>query len=208
MSYPAHRARSCADIERLAAGVRTALKLKCSEPLHGRKLFESLGGYKVEFQGREIPLSYHVEELEPTVEAEARYLPDSGEIEVCLSLPTYLSLVDEVPRARFSLFHEIGHAVMHPGELTQLSRIDRRRAALMRGALPPVPAYRDAEWQANYFAAALAVPARGLDDLRSEGCLNEASVKSIFRVSGPCARRRIRDFERRRGVLLRAVAPS
>lgn len=208
MSFPAHQARSCADIEKLAACVRTALKLKSSEPLHGRKLFESLEGYSVEFQGRKIPLTYHVEELEPSVEAEARFLPDSGEIEVCLSLPSYLSLVDEVPRARFSLFHELGHAVMHPGELTQLSRIDRRKAALMRGALPPIPPYRDAEWQANYFAAALAVPARGLDDLLAAGRLNEMSVKDLFRVSGPCAQRRIRDFEKRRGVLLRAVAPS
>ena len=52
------------------------------------------------------------------------------------------------PRARFTIAHEFGHTIMHIGTL------NRAESELH------IPAYKDPEWQADYFAAALLMPRR------------------------------------------------
>lgn len=49
------------------------------------------------------------------------------------------------PRHRFTVCHEIGHAILHTPDRVQFARGD-------------VPTYMNSEWQANRFAAALLAP--------------------------------------------------
>lgn len=66
---------------------------------------------------------------------------------------TYVGAVSGNPRDRFTLCHELGHFLLHTPD----------RVSFARGE---VPAYMDAEWQANTFAAELMAPyklIRGMD---------------------------------------------
>lgn len=57
----------------------------------------------------------------------------------------YCGAIDDNPRDRFTLCHELGHSLLHtPG-----------RVSFARGE---IPAYRNPEWQANTFAGELMAP--------------------------------------------------
>jgi hypothetical protein len=74
-------------------------------------------------------------------------------------------------RDRLTIAHEIGHYVLHDG-LTLPRKIEKSK----------VPAYRDAEWQANCFAGELLVSAR-----YAKECRNSFEVSEMFGVSDACA---------------------
>ncbi|MST73478.1 ImmA/IrrE family metallo-endopeptidase [Roseburia sp. MUC/MUC-530-WT-4D] len=57
----------------------------------------------------------------------------------------YIGAKNGVPRDRFTLCHELGHALLHTPD----------RVSFARGE---IPAYRDPEWQANTFAGELMAP--------------------------------------------------
>jgi hypothetical protein len=73
-------------------------------------------------------------------------------------------------RARFTVAHEIGHALMHVGTLNR--------------ALPSqsVPAYKNPEWQANRFSASLLMPRHLVCE-----CYSVAQVMEGFVVSREAA---------------------
>lgn len=192
--YPADKPRTHVEIERDALALRRALGFDLAGRLPGEKIFGSLGNYSVLAHGRWIRLTYEVAKLEQGLEAEARYEPDTDEIVVCLTPQTYEGLEKDLPRPRFSLFHEIGHAVEHPNELVRLARIPRHTAALHRGLYRDIRPFRDCEWQANAFAAALSMPARGLQTLREEGRLTVAEIVGTFRMSQESATYRLSTF--------------
>jgi uncharacterized protein DUF955 len=201
--YPAEKPRGYAQLEVDARGVRRALGFDLTGKLPGLKIFESLGNYSVSLRGAQIQLSYAVEELEPGIEAEARFERDCGEIVVCLTPLTYEQLEQDYPRSRFSVFHEIGHAVLHPAELIGLSRKPRDQAALQRVSYGHLLPYQDAEWQANTFAASLAMPALGLEQLLRERRLQVSEVMHSFCVSQQSAEIRIKTFLARKDTLCR-----
>ena len=57
----------------------------------------------------------------------------------------YDRAANDSPRDRFTICHEIGHAILHTPDRVEFARGE-------------IPAYRDSEWQANRFAAALLAP--------------------------------------------------
>ena len=57
----------------------------------------------------------------------------------------YIGAVENKPRDRFTLCHELGHFLLHTPD----------RVCFARGN---IPAYRDPEWQANTFAGELMAP--------------------------------------------------
>jgi len=179
-----------------------APEVRPDEALPGLQLFERLAKYSVEVGSREIPLDYEVSDLPFGTEARARFDSDAGKIVVALSNTTYEDLEAEVPRARFTLGHEIGHAVLHSAELVRLSSIPERVAALHRGQANH-PIYQDVEWQANSFSSALHMPAQGLVTLeKTLGRLDSTEVRKRFLVSDPAARIRVENFNKRRSELL------
>ena len=203
--YPAIHKRGYQRIEKIAKGVRKTLGFDLTGRLPGLKIFNSLGQYRVSLDsGQSIKMTYDVQDLEPGIEAEARYELHCGELVVVLTEETYVDLENDVPRARFSLFHEIGHAVMHPNELVKLSRIPRNLAALHRGGFTHLRPFENVEWQANAFAAALSMPALGLERLLKVDRLEAGFVQEEFQASATSAAIRIDNFQQRRKELLDA----
>lgn len=205
----AGRALSYAKIETLAWHVRSVLGLDSTSAVPGVTLFESLRKYTTATtRCRDYRLDYAVKELPAGIEAETRLEPGADRVVVVLSPRTYEDLERDVPRARFCLCHEIGHAACHCDLLLKLSGIPHGRAALMRGAARHADCH-DTEWQANAFAAALLMPAAGLRRLESAGgsCSNHA-LQRTFGVSSVSADIRLRTWSTRRAELLKGVSDS
>lgn len=57
----------------------------------------------------------------------------------------YIGAVNDNPRDRFTLCHELGHFLLHTPDRVSFARGD-------------IPAYRNPEWQANTFAGELMAP--------------------------------------------------
>lgn len=207
-TYPADRKRSYADIETIAREWRTTLIGGLPEiaAMPGRQVFENhLKGKPVRSSTGELPLDYSCSTLPWGVEGETRHDVERDCILICLSEDTYDGLQVERPRARFSLYHEIGHGVMHVDELIRLARIPHPVfTALMRASIPKHNAFEDTEWQANAFAAAILMPARGLARLEKlHGPLQPSMIAEGYRVSLPAATRRLLVFQNyREGLLL------
>lgn len=204
--YPAYRGRSYAKIEFEAQNHRTKLAPECgpAEALPGLKVFESL--YKREAFARNcrIPLDYAVNQLPSGVEGLTMHDENKRKIVVVLSTESYELLESEDYRARFSLFHEIGHAVLHTQELIDWARIPHQTAvALLRGTEPAHADYLDTEWQAHAFASALLMPAEGLALLEEAyGQLTIDVIQDCFGVSAQAAKFRLQVFLPRRASLL------
>lgn len=106
-------------------------------------------------------LEHHLPNLVPQYEfavLEQIELEDGGYAEgqtefdpprITLRVETYLLLVQDNPRARFTAAHEIGHLLLHEG-LRTLNRMPEKSVAKFRS--------KSAEWQANEFAAAFLAP--------------------------------------------------
>ena len=88
----------------------------------------------------------------------------------------YEAAVSNLPRHRFTVAHEAGHALMHVGTLNR-----------MPPSTGKVPAFRDPEWQANRFAAALLMPRHLVSK-----CASVGEIMQRFGVSRECAERRIK----------------
>lgn len=202
--YKADRgALSYAKIEGIAARVRRVLApdVPLSEALPGLELFENLEAFGVRTPTGKISLSYGVLDLPAGVEAETRYFEDNNCIVVGLSATTYKHLERGQGRARHTLNHEVGHAVLHAEQLKRMSTLPHAAAALARAQEHRF--CEDTEWQADAFAAALEMPARGLLALESRyGNLSSSLVSSMMQVSVEAAVNRLNTFGTRRAALL------
>lgn len=85
------------------------------------------------------------------------------------------------PRDRFTILHEIGHWMLHPGA-------SLARANGPRNWKP----YEDSEWQADTFAAEFGMPVQYV----IEQCRCPTDVMRLFRVSEQAAQIRWRNLER------------
>lgn len=190
-------------IELTARNVRDVLVpgLKVAAAIPGVEVFERLGQYSVTVGDRHVGLTCGVEELPFAVEAVTRYEASEDTIAVVLAEQTYRELEVEQPRARFSTFHEIGHAVLHASDLVRLSRMPHEELGLRRQA--DHANFLDSEWQANAFAAALLMPADGLAELeRLHGPAWIAKVQETFKVSSLATDIRCDVYRRRKSQLI------
>lgn|GEM_PF-2173722 len=131
-------------------------------------------------------------------------------VEIVVSEETYFGAESALPHHRFTIAHEVGHAVLHTSELMDYAH--RPEAALLaregRGEASHPP-YRDTEWQANAYAAALLAPAQGLEELRRCERLTPEALIQQFGISFQAARLRINQFlPRRRSLLSATRAPG
>jgi len=200
--YRAGTARSYADIEAAARILRNRLGLPIDGVLPGVELFERLDEYVVTVGNKTIPITYEVGHLPAGVEAQAEFDPNADEMILKLSDETYKALTADVPRARFSLAHEVAHVVLHSTELVRLARLPHHQAAMLRGDYADLPAYRRVEWQANAFAGALLMPASELLQLENAGELSAIVVADRFQVSARCAEVRLEIYAKKRAELL------
>ena len=104
------------------------------------------------------------------LDADAIYYPKDNMIVIRESV--YNGAVEGDPRSRFTIAHEIGHAILHT----------ESRVALARNG-ESIPAYMDPEWQANTFAAELLVPHHLIGDLSVEEIIQKCKVsKQVARI--------------------------
>ena len=192
------------DLEKIAAHVRDRLNYSPTEAIDTLLLFDGLDIEVQDGTGRDIPIRGGVIELNGS-EGYAKYDRDRGVIEILASPETYDWLETGYPRGGFFVAHELGHCVLHTNQLVRLAQMPKvQQAALHRGAQEVAhQAYRDTEWQANAFAAALLMPARGLLILEQEyGELSRAIVAEHFHVSAEAARYRLELYNDKKGQLL------
>jgi hypothetical protein len=155
------RPRSCEDLEWKAAGTRRTLLPNLSEndAVDGVELFE----YGLEDRGPVLlngsDVTVAVAKLPSELEALIEHIGEPGELyKISLSERSYRWLEERHPRGLFTLAHETGHLVLHRAELRELSTLPHRERVLARQSSTH-KAYRDSEWQADYFAAAFMMPA-------------------------------------------------
>lgn len=204
--YPAASGRSYVDIEAVAADIRQQLApgLSADAMLPGLTVFESLNKNPLSNEGKRIRLDYAVNELPTDIEALTIYDKSRRRIVLALSTKTYENLERGEARSRFSLFHEVGHAVLHHQELRTLSRQPKALAsALMRKPISSHPIYMDTEWQADAFSAAMLMPAKGLrrlEKLHDE--LKPSIIVAAYNVSYQAADTRLGVYKNNRADLI------
>jgi hypothetical protein len=170
-------------------------------PCH--KIFEALTKSRVQVKigSEQYGIDTGVCEFPLGLEGATRFDAAKSEFVLEINEPTYDEVEAAVPgRGRFTLTHEFAHLWLHPellreqGSSPLFSLVDRQ--------VRTAPTYCDPEWQANAFAAAALMPARGLAELAADGRLVAAEVQEIYRVSERAAEIRIGLFQERAGQLL------
>lgn len=194
-------------------GIATNLRLGMApdvplfEALPGAHLYDALDKEIVKAGGRDVVLRTDTRVLPAGTLGETSFDRINDRLMLVLSEETYLGLERDEGRARFSFFHEVGHIALHSDLLLRLGQIHRAEAALQRASADPYPRYSDTEFQANYMAAALLMPAAALEHLSqgSSQILFASEVADRFKVSREAAELRLRNFYEKRPQLLRAV---
>ena len=200
----ADRGYSYRKLEMVAADVRVRLDYPPTEAINSLLLFDGLDFEAWDGTGRDIPIHGSVIELNGS-EGFAKYDSDRRVIEILASPETYNWLETGHPRGGFFVAHELGHCLLHTDQLVRLAKMPKaKQAALHRGGEKVGhAAYQDTEWQANAFAGALLMPARGLMILEQEhGELSPATIVEHFHVSAEAAGYRLDLYNDRKMELL------
>jgi hypothetical protein len=200
--------RSKEDIERLAEHARLRLtgtsdpmvSFPAAEVFHGIADSRGLNGMVSSAVGRNCFLEYDVSDCLPGTLAVTYCefaVGDEGPVSFCLAVTeeTYVNLLGKQGRARFTLCHELGHLVMHSVLLLRQSKYLAAVAGLSRRTpMASHPHFRDTEWQADTFAAALLMPRAGVERLareRGSAGLEDVLVKQ-YDVSKQAAATRLK----------------
>lgn len=203
--YKADQGLNYATIEHVMKSVRAFLSPNTwpHEPLDMLRIFERLHEHRVRVINRDVRLNWGLAPLPKGVEGRCRYDEEDEAIVVELSPETYEALENGQPRAVTTVAHEIAHCFFHTEQLVRISQIPHAQMALARAAGPPHRHFEDTEWQANAGAAALTMPAAGLQYLeRQYGQLTASMIQKTFGVSASAATTRLKCFTERRTSLL------
>ena len=201
----ADRGYSYQKIEYVASYVREKLEFSPTEAINTLRLFDGLDNIEVrDGAGQDIPLRGNVIEFEGS-EGYTKYDSDRRIIEILASAQTYDWLEQDYPRGGYFVAHELGHCLLHTNQLVRLAQMPvAEQAAFHRGGqVDAHEIYRDTEWQANAFASALLMPARGLLALEQKySGLRPTDIAKHFRVSTQAASYRLGLFNNRKEQLL------
>lgn len=114
-------------------------------------------------------------------------------------------------RARSTIIHEVGHAVLHGPLLRRMEKLGpKARKDILHQIMQNVPAYRHPEWQAWMFTGALLMPPSALSTMR--GCsareIADEFGTSVEMVKSHINRLRRFGFQLRRGILVVGLRDS
>jgi Zn-dependent peptidase ImmA (M78 family) len=189
-------------LESIADHVRKVLEFGSEEAIDPLRLFEDLHGISIMHAGKRIPLRGGVVSLEDS-EGYACYDREKNYIEVLASETTYGWIENGHPRGGYFVAHELGHCLLHTGQLVRLAQMPTNQQAAFHRHQTDHKAYEDTEWQANAFAGSLLMPAQGIAALEEKlGNISATLIASRFRVSYEAAGYRLDLFNKRRGELL------
>jgi Zn-dependent peptidase ImmA (M78 family) len=189
-------------LEDVANYIRHHLKYPDNQPIDTLRVFEDLHEISIKLRdGTVVPFRGGVIDLDS--EGYTRYDRQKHIIEMLASEQTYNRLEEGHPRAGYFVAHELGHCLLHSDQLVRLAQMPtHQQAAFHRGRTDHKP-YEDTEWQANSFASALLMPARGIYAIE-QGFerLTPSLVAVRFGVSTEAAGYRLELYQRRRNELL------
>lgn len=200
----ADRGYSYKSLEEIAANVRDGLHCSSTEAINTLRLFDGLAIAVHDGTGQDIPIRGGVIELDDS-EGFSKYNRDRRVIEILASPKTYEWLEKGNPRGGYFVAHELGHCLLHTDQLVRLAEMPKaEQAALHRdGQVVGHETYQDTEWQANAFASALLMPARGLLVLeQNHDKLSPVIIAKHFRVSAQAASYRLDLYNARKEQLL------
>ena len=200
----ADRGYSYQELEKIAAYVRDQLNCSPTEAINALWLFDGLDIEVRDGTGQDIPVQGGVIELNDS-EGFSKYDRDRRIIEILASPKTYDWLEKGYPRGGYFVAHELGHCLLHTDQLVRLAQMPKaQQAALHRGGqVVAHETYQDTEWQANAFASALLMPARGLLALEQKyDELSPTIIAEHFRVSAQAASYRLNRYNARKHQLL------
>ena len=204
MGVRADRGYSYQRLEKIATYVRDRLNYPPAEAINTLLLFDGLDIEVRDGAGQDIQIRGSVIEFNDS-EGYAKYDRDRRIIEILASPKTYDWLEKGYPRGGYFVAHELGHCLLHTAQLVRLAQMPKaQQAALHRGGqVVGHETYQDTEWQANAFASALLMPARGLLALEQK-CdeLSPAIVAEHFRVSAQAASYRLDLYNAKKQQLL------
>ena len=203
---PADRSYSYQKLERIATRVRERLDLSPTSAIDALLLFDGRDITVKSRSGRDIPIRGTVVELED-MEGYAKYDIDRQIIEIQASTTTYDWLEQDYPRGRFFLAHELGHCLLHTDQLVRMAQMPTKKIAALHYAKQTGATHEfclDTEWQANAFAGAFLMPARGISVLEQEfdDALSPVEIAEHFRVSTEAATYRLESYKGRKDQLL------
>ncbi|WP_019594108.1 ImmA/IrrE family metallo-endopeptidase [Thioalkalivibrio sp. ALM2T] len=136
-------------------------------------------GRLLEHKLEKADISFDVVSRDAMGPDEARAWPDEHHLEIREDV--YDNLHQDDPRSRFTIAHEIGHLVLHPG------------LSLARGKAPATHRhFEDSEWQADTFAAEFLMPVA----IIQQCCSGVADIESVCGVSMHAAQIRHRAVSR------------
>lgn len=84
---------------------------------------------------------------------------------VKVKISVYLNALNGSSKDLFTIAHEIGHLFLHDGEAIIFARTNER-----------FPAYKSAEWQANYFAAEMLMGSHLIVDMPIDEIMKKCNV--------------------------------
>jgi len=128
-------------------------------------------------------IHYDVLELDemPHEDVEACWDPDS--VTIHIRSDVFVRACRNDPRARFTIMHELGHALL-----------GHRRTINRSGIHRVLKTYEDSEWQANQFAAELLMP---LDVIQAKKLGTPSKIEIHFNVSLKAAAIRVKQLLKR-----------
>ncbi len=155
-------------------------------------LLEELSSFPVvdfiEFRLDMIGYEMELAELPFGKEAET----DFEEKLIRLSEITYNGIHENNGRNRFTVIHEVGHAILHDSHFRQILRKEKPNTKLYRKNIKP---YEDPECQANVFAACVLMPTNHIKKLAKDNvCIQD--ICEIFKVSYTAVENRLNGLHR------------
>lgn len=207
MSMPGLRAfcgHSYASIERIMAAAREVIAPDTAsfKALDCDRIFNDLDRLALNVDRKmRLRLNYDVQDPIGDEEARTQFRPADGCFVVTLTPETAVGLDKKNGRARFTFCHELAHVLLHYKLLIELALNPERTSALARAGNHED--FEDTEWQANAGAAALLMPAAGLQVIEQiEGALEPSYFSGVFEVSQSAATRRLAVFEKHKARLV------
>jgi predicted transcriptional regulator len=196
---PADKARSYASIEAVAAGLRQKLNLEMLERFDALDFFEKqIGDIVIIDHGKEIKMVEAIDDCPQ--EGMTRWDTESQRLEIVLAQRTYDMLQENHVRARSTVAHETGHAVLHTAQIIRLAGMNLKSHVAFHRDRNPHKAYLDTEWQANAFASSLLMPAEGVKSLVEEKNFSTTRLERVYGVSEESATYRLETYRRSLGL--------
>ena len=159
---------------------------------------KQIGDMVIINHGKEVKMVEAIDDCPQ--EGMTRWDTESQRLEIVLAQRTYDMLQENHVRARSTVAHETGHAVLHTAQIIRLAGMNLKSHVTFHRDRNPHKAYLDTEWQASAFASSLLMPTEGVKSLVEEKNFSTARLVRVYGVSEESATYRLETYRRSLGL--------